>query len=284
MKSSKSVIVGLGSICALSVSFLVVSGDAAAAAPEGAAKAKSATAAPGKADKNKSDKAAPAPSAPVVALEVDGVTFGSSADDVAKLYDRWWDKHFVPKYRKVNPGPKMKELDFELAEKKKILRRVAIFDGRSTSLDKSAFREEFEHNNGETMTSVKVFRPAGEGSTKGVSYTRRFFFFQDKLWKIYDEYKLEAQGLFGADFKEATARVEASAGPGAKRTRGPDSKYESVTLDAGPARVRVLKLADDRVAIVRVDSALAKDVLDRRALQAKEPESELDEDIQAIVR
>jgi hypothetical protein len=46
----------------------------------------------------------------------------------------------------------------------------------------------------------------------------------------------------------------------------------------------VVKLADDRVAIVRMDSVLAKDVLDRRAQQAKQPESELDEDIQAIIR
>lgn len=281
MKSSKSVMVALGSLCALSIGFLVDSGSVAAADSAGTGKAKSAAASTGK---DKSDKAAAAPSAPVVALEVDGVTFGSSAEDVAKLYDRWWDKHFIPKYRKVNPGPKMKELDFELAEKKKILRRVAIFDGRSTSFDKSAFREEFEHNNGETMTSVKVVRPAGEGSTKGVSYTRRFFFFQDKLWKIYDEYKLDAQGLLGADFKEATARVEASAGAGAKRTRGADSKYETVTLDAGQTRVRVVKLGDDRVAVVRADSALAKEVLDRRAQQAKEPENELDEDIQAVIR
>src|SRR5688572_6221407 len=264
MKSSISIVIGIGSICAMSLGF-AVSRQAAAADP---AKAKSAAAAPAKSDKDKSGKAAAAPAVPAVALEVDGVTFGASAEDVAKVYDRWWDKHYVSKYRKVNPGPKMKELDFELAEKKKILRRVAIFDGRSTSLDKSPFREEFEHNNGETMTSVKVVRPAAEGSTKGVSYTRRFFFFQDKLWKIYDEYKLDAQGLFGADFKEATARLEASAGPGAKRTRSADSKYETVTLDAGQTRVRVVKLGDDRVAVVRADSALAKEVLDRRAQQA----------------
>jgi hypothetical protein len=247
-------------------------------------KAKSAAAASSKTDKDKSGKATASPAVPAVPLEVDGVAFGTSAEDVAKVYDRWWDKHFVSKYRKVNPGPKMKELDFELAEKKKILRRVSIFDGRSTSLDKSAFREEFEHNSGETMTSVKVVRAASEGSTKGVSYTRRFFFFQDKLWKIYDEYKLEAQGLFGADFKEATAKVEASAGAGAKRTRGPDSKYENVTFEAGPARIRLVKLADDRVAIVRSDNALAQEVLDRRAQQAKQPESGLDEDIQAVIR
>jgi hypothetical protein len=279
MKSSISIVIGIGSICAMSLGF-AVSRQAAAADP---GKAKSAAAAPGKTDKDKSGKTAAAPAVPAVALEVDGVAFGASAEDVAKVYDRWWDKHFVSKYRKVNPGPKMKELDFELAEKKKIARRVSIFDGRS-SLDKAPFREEFEHHNGETMTSVKVVRAVSEGSTKGVSYTRRFFFFQDKLWKIYDEYKLEAQGLFGADFKEATAKVEASAGAGAKRTRGPDSKYENVTFEAGPTRVRVVKLADDRVAIVRSDNALAQEVLDRRALQAKQPESELDEDIQAVIR
>jgi hypothetical protein len=278
MKTSISIVVGVGSICAMSLG-LAVSRHALAA--DGASGQAKSTAAAGKTEK---DKAAMPPSVPAVALEVDGVTFGSSAEDVAKLYDRWWDKHYVLKYRKVNPGPKMKELDFELSEKKKILRRVARFDGRSTSFDKSAFREEFEHNNGETMTSVKVVRPLAEGSTKGVSYTRRFFFFQDKLWKIYDEYKLEAQGLFGADFKEATAKVEASAGAGAKRTRGPDSKYESVTFEAGPTRLRVVKLADDRIAIVRADAALAKEVLDRRASQAKEPENELDDDIQAVIR
>jgi hypothetical protein len=219
-----------------------------------------------------------------VALEADGVVFGASAEDVAKLYDRWWDKQYIPKYRKVNPGPKMKELDFELSERKKILRRVANFDGRSASFDKSDFREEFVHGNGETMTSVKVVRPAAEGSGKGVSYTRRFFFFQDKLWKVYDEYKLEARGLFGADFKEATVRVEASAGAGVKRTRGPESKFENVTLDAGSTRVRLVKLGENRIALVRSDNALAQQVLDRRAQQVQTSDNLLDDDIQAVIR
>lgn len=228
------------------------------------------------------------PSAPApVALEADGVTFGMNAESVAKLYDRWWEKHFIPKYRKANPGPRTRELDFELAENKKVLRRVAIFDGRSTSFDKSDFRDEFAHGNGETMTSTKVVRRLpGTGEAKGVNYTRRFFFFQDKLWKVYDEYRLDPQGPFGADFKEATSRVEASVGAGAKRTRGPDSGSENVVFEAGNSRVRVVKLAANRIAIVRSDNALAKEVLDRRAQQAKiaGEAPPLDEDIQAVIR
>lgn len=241
-------------------------------------------------------KAGKKEAAPTVALEPDGVAFGMSADEVARLYDRWWDKQFVRRYRTTNPGPKTRELDFELAKKKKVLRRKVIFDGRTTSFDNSDFREEFAHGSDETMISSTLSRlPLPEGraaldakaakEAKPVSYTRRFFFYRDQLWKIYDEYRLEPSSLFGGDFKEATARVAASLGKGARRTRGPESLFESVLFDAGKTRVRVVKLPKDTVAIVRFDAALTKEVLDRRAEQAKAGDSAgLDEDIQAVIR
>jgi len=267
-------------------------GKSGAAAAAGTAP-KSATKTPAKSTKAPAKAAAPAPAtpaAPAVVLEPDGVAFGMSAEDVAKLYDRWWDKQFIAKYQKTNPGPKTRELDFELAEQKKVLRRVAIFDGRTTSFDKAEFHEEFAHGSSETMTTSKLTRrPPGDSKeakeAKGFPYTRRFFFFQDKLWKVYDEYKLDAASPLGADYKEATARVESTLGKTAKKTRPPESQFESVMYDAGPNRVRVVKLGADRVALVRIDSALAKDVLDRRAQQAKTPDSsDLDDDIQAVIR
>jgi hypothetical protein len=293
MKVLSSLILGVG----LWAPALVLAADAPAGhAPKAATPAAAAKKGANAGQKAAAPTAPAAPAAPTVALEADGVSFGMSADDVAKLYDRWWDKQFVSKYQKTNPGPKTRELDFELAEKKKVLRRVAIFDGRTTSFDKADFHEEFAHGSDETMTSAKLTRrPAAEAkdltdakeakAVKGTTYTRRFFFFQDKLWKIYDEYHLEAAGLFGADFKEATARVEASLGKGAKKTRGPESQYENVVYDAGSSRVRVVKLSADRVAVVRSDNALAKAVLDKRAQQAKSADSaELDDDIQAVIR
>ena len=285
MKVLSSLIVGIGLLAAGSgvlASEPAKAPAAKAAAPAGKSSSQAAAAAPAKGAPAK----AQAPAAPTVALEVDGVAFGMSAEDVAKLYDRWWDKQFIPRYQKANPGPKTRELDYDLAEKKKVLRRVAIFDGRTTSFDKAEFNEEFAHGSDETMTSAKLVRhPPGEPKdAKGTPYTRRFFFFQDKLWKIYDEYHLDAASPFGADFKEATARVEASL-KGAKRTRGPESQFENVAFDAGDTRVRVVKLASDKVAIVRADAALTKTVLDRRAQQAKAAEStELDDDIQAVIR
>jgi hypothetical protein len=221
---------------------------------------------------------------PGFALEVDGVEFGMSADQVARLYDRWWDQHFVAKYRKANPGPKTKELDYQLEEQKKILRRVTNFDGRTATYDKSEFHEEFAHGNGETMNSTKVLRRGSGADAKAVSYTRRFFYFQDKLWKVYDEYRLEAQGPLGADFKGATDKVAASLGPKAKRTRGTTSQSENVLFDAGAQRVRVIKLPTDRVAVVRADSALTKTVLDGRAQHAPTPEEALDADTRAALR
>jgi hypothetical protein len=284
MKVLSSVVLGVG---LLLPGALVSAADAPAAGGAKAAASSSAArkGAGAKAEKAAAEKAAPA--APAVPLEVDGVAFGVGAEDVAKLYDRWWDKQFVPRYQKTNPGPKTRELDFDLAEKKKVLRRVATFDGRSTSFDKSEFHEEFVHGNGETMTSAKLSRrPAADPKeTKTIGYTRRFFFFHDKLWKIYDEYKLGEGSPFGADFKEATLRVESALGKSAKKTRGPQSELENVTYDAGEQRVRVVKLPSDRIAIVRSDNALAKDVLDGRTQLEKSAEpTDLDDDIQAVIR
>jgi hypothetical protein len=36
-----------------------------------------------------------------------GLRFGITSDSVAKLYDRVFDADFVPRYKKVQPGPSM---------------------------------------------------------------------------------------------------------------------------------------------------------------------------------
>lgn len=278
MKTSTSLVLGIALAlpCSLLSSGTVVAADA----PFSAATATGAATAAGAAGTAAGQQG----KATSFELEADGVTFGMTSDQVARLYDRWWDRHFVAKYRKANPGPKTRELDYQLEEQKKILRRVANFDGRSATHDKADFREEFAHGNRESMSSTKVLRRGSGAEGKAVGYTRRFFFFQDKLWKVYDEYRLEPQGPLGADFKEATERVVASLGPSAKRTRGATSQWETVTLDSGASRVRVVKLAADRVAVVRADSALSKAVLDARVKNAPKAESALDEDTQAALR
>jgi hypothetical protein len=291
MKSFSSLVLGFGLVlpCSLSLAGSLVAASVSAADAPFAGMRNAPAAAPSpagaaKAGAGKAGAAAAAPAQPVVELEADGVAFGMTSDQVARLYDRWWDRHFVAKYRKANPGPKTRELDYQLEEQKKVLRRVAKFDGYTTTYDKADFREEFAHGNGETMSSTKVLRRGTGEDGKAVSYTRRFFYFQDKLWKVYDEYRLEAKGPLGVDFKEATDRVAASLGPTAKRTRGPSSQLESVVFEAGPVRVRLIKLGADRVALVRADTTLTKTVLDARVKNQPKPEQALDEDTRAALR
>jgi hypothetical protein len=56
-------------------------------------------------------------------------------------------------------------------------------------------------------------------------------------------------------------------------------------FEAGNTRVRVVKLPADKLAVVRSDNALTKEVLDRRTQQANSADSAgLDDDIQAVIR
>src|SRR5436190_2966260 len=51
-----------------------------------------------------------------VKLSPDGLRWGMSIDEISKLYDKVFDDEFVPLYKAVEPGPRMAELDSELAD------------------------------------------------------------------------------------------------------------------------------------------------------------------------
>src|SRR5262245_55624529 len=58
-----------------------------------------------------------------VKLSPDGLKFGSTIEEVSKLYETVFEKDFVPLYQSVEPGPRMNELDAELTDKKKLILR-----------------------------------------------------------------------------------------------------------------------------------------------------------------
>ncbi len=123
-----------------------------------------------------------------------GMHWGMTSEQIARLYDKIFDKEFVPLYRKVEPGPRMTALDVELKNKKQILRRSKVeFNDTPTGLDQSPLAGEFTYGNHESMTRV----------TLRSGTTRNFFFFSDHLWKVYDEHKLRKGGPLGNSFDEA---------------------------------------------------------------------------------
>lgn len=123
-----------------------------------------------------------------------GLAWGVSLEAVAKIYDKVIDDEALPLYKKVQPGPKMEALDAKVADDKQLLRRHKIlFGDLPTGVDQSALNGEYSYNNKEGMTKLRV--------RSGV--VRNFFFFDDKLWKVYDEHKLKKGGRYGETWDEA---------------------------------------------------------------------------------
>jgi hypothetical protein len=146
-------------------------------------------------------KVEPAPTGPAkmkgkLGLSPKGVAWGVALEQVAKIYDKTFDHEFVKLYKKAQPGTQMQALDSELADKKRLLRQHKIeFGVLPTGIDQTALKGEYSYGNKESMTRI----------TLRTGVTRNFFFFEDKLWKVYDEHKLRKGGPYGENWEEALA-------------------------------------------------------------------------------
>ncbi len=138
----------------------------------------------------------PAKMSGTLKLTPTGVKWGVSVAALSKIYDKVFDKQFVPLYKKTQPGVAMTALDAEVADKKKLIKRNQIdFGTLPTGVDQSALKGEYSYGNKESMTRL----------TQRSGVTRNFFFFSDKLWKVYDEHKLKKGGAYGENWEEALA-------------------------------------------------------------------------------
>jgi hypothetical protein len=127
-------------------------------------------------------------------LAPNGLRWGISFPLVAKVYDDALDAEYVPIYKATEPGRQMELLDAELAEKKSLIRRSKVeFGGSPTGVDSGPLNGEYGYNNGESMAKITL-----NGGT-----VRYFFFFTDRLWKVYDEYKLGKTSKLGASWEDA---------------------------------------------------------------------------------
>ena len=147
------------------------------------------------------DKPAEKPSAGVGAIEKvvgmppKGLHWGLTLEGVAKLYDKVFEDEYLPLLKKAEPGNEMTALEDEQRNKQGILRRSRIeFGAIPTGVDQSPLKGEYSYRNSESMASLRL-RSGTE---------RHFFFFSDKLWKVYDEHKLTKGGTLGENFAEAT--------------------------------------------------------------------------------
>ena len=132
-----------------------------------------------------------------VGLSPKGLHWGLTLEGVAKLYDKVFEEEYLPLLRKAQPGNETLALEDEQKNKQGILRRANTridFGALPTGVDQSPLKGEYSYNNGESMATLRL-RSGTE---------RHFFFFADKLWKVYDEHKLAKGGPLGENFAEAT--------------------------------------------------------------------------------
>jgi hypothetical protein len=130
-----------------------------------------------------------------IQLAPKGLRWGLTLEGVARLYDKVLEAEMEPLFKKVERTPQdLPALEEELKNKQGILRRSRVeFGVTPTGIDQSALKGEYSYTNGESMAHMKL-RSGTE---------RHFFFFNDKLWKIYDEHRLQKGGNLGESFDEA---------------------------------------------------------------------------------
>ena len=130
-----------------------------------------------------------------IGISPKGLHWGLTLEGVAKLYDKVFEDEYLPLLKKAQPGQEMSALEDEQKNKQGILRRGRIdFGNIPTGVDQSPLKGEYSYRNSESMATLRL-RSGTE---------RHFFFFSDKLWKVYDEHKLTKGGTLGENFEEAT--------------------------------------------------------------------------------
>ena len=130
-----------------------------------------------------------------ITISPKGLRWGLTLEGVAKQYDKVFEDEYLPLLKKAQPGQEMTGLEDEQKNKQGILRRGRIEFGMiPTGVDQSPLKGEYSYRNSESMATLRL-RSGTE---------RHFFFFSDKLWKVYDEHKLTKGGTLGENFEEAT--------------------------------------------------------------------------------
>ncbi|HTM44988.1 MAG TPA: hypothetical protein VL137_08545 [Polyangiaceae bacterium] len=172
--------------------------------------------------------------------------FGSTSGAIAKLYDTVFEAEFLPRYHKAEPGPETDALDSQLADRKAELRVVTEFGDTPSALDSTPLRFEFTYNNGESMTHTTLTRTVMNDDLKGqrsVGYDRSFFFFNDKMWKIYDEYKLGKNSLYSS-FDQGVEKLSAKFGSKAMVLKADEAAHRGYKVAQWANDSTVMQLVD----------------------------------------
>jgi hypothetical protein len=206
-----------------------------------------------------------------IGLAPEGLKFGMSLEAIGKLYDKVFDEEYLPLYKKAAPGPETEALDAELKQRKAEVRRSRVDFGQTpTGVDQTALKGEYSYANGESMARLTL-RSGTE---------RYFFFFNDRLWKVYDEHKLKKGSALGEDYASAIKVLTSKFGAAPKKVpANPDKEqYFDESVWTTPDMVIRALDRDSILAVVYAERDVQEDLPKRRRNHPKN-ETAMDPDV-----
>lgn len=224
----------------------------------------------------KAAKGGPGVLAKRIGLAPAGLKFDMSLEAISHLYDKVFDAEFLPLYKKASPGPETDALDMQLRQRKRELRRSRIDFGETpTGIDQTALKGEYSYANGESMARLTL-RSGTE---------RYFFFFNDRLWKVYDEHKLKKGGPLGEDYAAALKVLEKRFGAAPKKVAAkPDGgqPFDEAVWTTPDMIIRALNRGDI-LAVVYADREVTEELPKRRRNHPKNVTA-MDPDVAAALK
>lgn len=212
-----------------------------------------------------------------VKLSPAGLRFGMSVEEVSKLYEKVLEDEFVPLYQNVEPGPRMNELDAELADRKQLVMRNKLdFGSLPSGLDNTPLAREYTYNNGESMTQIKL--------RSGIQ--RYFFFMGGHLWKVYDIHKLGKKSKLGEDFDAVVAALQKQFGKGPRSRKADPSlgrNFDQVDWADKETIVRIIDHGGGNIGLVYVDRKIEQNIDKYRTNKGSKGEA-VDRDVSDVTR
>jgi hypothetical protein len=207
-----------------------------------------------------------------------GLKFGMSLEQLAKLNDKDLDLEFKKRFLAASPTQTL-SIEDELRDKKGVFRRSRIdFLDTPTGIDQSALKGEYSYGNKESLARMTA-RTRDDG--KEIP-SRNFFFFNDKLWKVYEEYKLGPKSNLGENFDAAVAKLSKVFGGAPQKVAADFQKGQSFDEAVWRDNEKIIRAIDrgDTLGMVFVDKKVQDD-LPRLRTRKLADEHELDKDVKA---
>lgn len=232
-------------------------------------------------DEKKSKKAAaPAEKAKAgakrFALSPEGLKFDMGIESIARLYDKIFNEEYLPLYKKAAPGPETDALDAQIKQRKAELRRSKLDFGETpTGVDQTPLKGEYSYANGESMGRLTL-RSGTE---------RYFFFFGDKLWKVYDEHKLKKDSALGETYESAVKVLAAKFGSAPKKVPASPERGQSFDESVWVTPDMVIRAVDrgNVVGVVYAARDVQENLAQRRRNKPKN-ETEMDKDVANVLK